>query len=72
MVPRAPSVVAPLLVFRPDWKTLVRLASTRSKPLDLDSFLRRPPSVSFVAQPTNRNPLRFEAQTKNCCGDFEA
>jgi hypothetical protein len=36
MVPRAPPVVAPPLVFRPDWKTLARLASTPSKPLDLD------------------------------------
>jgi hypothetical protein len=25
---------------------------------------RRPPSIGFVAQPTNRSPLNFEAQTK--------
>jgi hypothetical protein len=25
---------------------------------------RRPPSVGFMAQPTNRNPLGFETQTK--------
>jgi hypothetical protein len=38
MVPRAPPVVAPPLVFRSDWKTLARLASTPSKPLDLDAY----------------------------------
>jgi hypothetical protein len=37
MMPRAPLVVAPPPVFRPDWKTLVRLASTWSKPLALDA-----------------------------------
>jgi hypothetical protein len=52
MVPHAPPVVAPPPVFKPDWETLARLA------------LRRPPSVSFVAQLTNRSPLGFEAQTK--------
>jgi hypothetical protein len=33
---------------------------------------RRPPSIGFVAQPTNRSLLGFEAQTKNRSGDFEA
>jgi hypothetical protein len=36
MVPRAPPIVVPPPVFRPDWETLARLASTPSKPLDLD------------------------------------
>jgi hypothetical protein len=39
MVPRAPPVVVPPLVFRPDWETLARLASTPSKLLDLDACL---------------------------------
>jgi hypothetical protein len=39
MVPHAPPVVAPPSVFRPDWETLVRLAFTPSKPLDLDACL---------------------------------
>jgi hypothetical protein len=37
MVPRAPPVVAPPPVFRPDWETLARLASTPSKLLNLDA-----------------------------------
>jgi hypothetical protein len=37
MVSRAPLIVTHLPVFRPDWKTLIRLASTTSKPLDLDA-----------------------------------
>jgi hypothetical protein len=37
MVPRAPPTVTAPPVFRPDWKTLVKLAFTRSKPLDLDA-----------------------------------
>jgi hypothetical protein len=37
MVPRAPPVVTPPLVFRTDWKTLVRLTFTWSKPLDLEA-----------------------------------
>jgi hypothetical protein len=36
MVPCAPPAVVPLPVFKPDWETLVRLASTWSKPLDPD------------------------------------
>jgi hypothetical protein len=50
---------------RPDWETLARLASKRSKPSDLDTCptLSHPP-VGFVAQPTNRSYLGFEAQTK--------
>jgi hypothetical protein len=35
-------------------------------------ILRRPPSVGFVAQPTNRSLLGLEAQTKKPFGDFEA
>jgi hypothetical protein len=62
MVPHAPPTVAPPPVLRPEWETLVWLASRRSKPLDLDT--RHPPSVGFVAQPTNQSPLGFEAQTK--------
>jgi hypothetical protein len=38
MVPRAPPAVAPPPVFRPDWETLTKLASTPSKPLDLDAY----------------------------------
>jgi hypothetical protein len=37
MVPRAPPVVAPLPVFRLDWETLAKLASTPRKRLDLDA-----------------------------------
>jgi hypothetical protein len=37
MVPYAPAVVASSSVFRLDWKTLVRLAYTRSNALDLDT-----------------------------------
>jgi hypothetical protein len=44
MVPHAPPVVAPPPVFRPDWETLVRLASTPSKLLDLDAC---PTSISL-------------------------
>jgi hypothetical protein len=36
MVPHASPTVAPPPVFSPDWETLGRLASTPSKPLDLD------------------------------------
>jgi hypothetical protein len=65
MVPCAPAAVAPLPVLRPDWETLARLASTRSKPLDLDTCLTQSHHpVGFVAQPTNRILLGFEAQTK--------
>jgi hypothetical protein len=64
MVPRAPPIVAPPPVFRPDLETLARLASMPSKLLDLDACPVPPPSVGFVAQPTNRSLLGFEAQTK--------
>jgi hypothetical protein len=37
MVPRAPPVVAPPPVFKPDWETLIRLVSTPSKLLDLNT-----------------------------------
>jgi hypothetical protein len=37
MVPHAPPAVVPPPVLRPDWKTLVWLASKRSKPPDLDT-----------------------------------
>jgi hypothetical protein len=37
MMSRAPTVVAPPPILRPDWEALVRLASTRSKPLNLDT-----------------------------------
>jgi hypothetical protein len=60
----APPVVAPPPVFRTDWETLARLASTPSKLLDLDMCPRRPPSVGFVAQPINQSLLGFEAQNK--------
>jgi hypothetical protein len=59
MVPCAPPVVALLPVFRPDWETPATIASTQSKPLDLNAC-----PADFVAQPTNRSPLGFEAQTK--------
>jgi hypothetical protein len=35
---RAPHIIAPPPVFRPDWATLARLASRWSKPLDLDAY----------------------------------
>jgi hypothetical protein len=59
MVPRAPSTVAPPPVLRPDWETLAPC--------------RLHPPISFVAQPTNRGPLGFEAEKpRNRSGDFEA
>jgi hypothetical protein len=66
MMPRAPPVVAPLLVLRQNWETLARLASRRSKPPDVDVcphtvFIR--PSV-LRHKLTNLLPLSFEAQTK--------
>jgi hypothetical protein len=62
MVPRAPPDVTPPSVLRPDWKTIARLSSTRSKPLDLDVCPHRlHPRVDVVAQLTNRTPLDFEA-----------
>jgi hypothetical protein len=65
MMPRAPPTVGPPLVLRPNWKTLARLASRRSKPLDPDACpTPKHPPVSFVVQPTNQAPLGFEAQTK--------
>ncbi len=65
MVPRAPPVSTPPPVFRPNWETLVRLASTRSKPLDLDMCpTPSHPPIGFVAQPTNRSLLDFEVKTK--------
>jgi hypothetical protein len=65
MVPHAPPVVAPPSVLRPDWKTLARLASTRSKPLDLDTCPEPThPLIDFVMQQINLSPLSFEAQSK--------
>jgi hypothetical protein len=37
MVPRVLPVVAPQPIFRPDWETLTRLASTQIKLLNLDT-----------------------------------
>jgi hypothetical protein len=66
MMPPPPSTITPLPVLRQNWKTLARLASRWSKPLDVDvcshtvfirwSVLRR--------KPINLLPLGFEAQTK--------
>jgi hypothetical protein len=65
MVSRAPPAVAPLPVLRPDWETLARLDSMRSKPLDLDACpTPSHPHIDFEAQPTNHRPLGFEDQTK--------
>jgi hypothetical protein len=65
MVPRAPPAIAHPPVLKPDWKTLARLASTRSKPLDLNACpAPMHPPVDFVAQLTNRSLLSFEAQSK--------
>jgi hypothetical protein len=65
MVPHAPPTVAPMPVLRQDWETVDRLASTRSKPLDLDMCpTPSHPPVGFVAQPTNRSLLDFEVKTK--------
>jgi hypothetical protein len=47
MVPRALPVITPPLVLRPDWETLIRLASMRSKPLDLDVCPTLSPSRRF-------------------------
>jgi hypothetical protein len=58
MVPRAPHVVAPPPVFKPDLlsREASRWISTRVP--------RQSPSIGFMAQPTNRSPLGFEVQTK--------
>jgi hypothetical protein len=65
MVPRAPPAIASPPVLRSDWETLARLASTWSKLLNLDACpTPSHPPVGFVAQPTNRILLDFEAQTK--------
>jgi hypothetical protein len=63
MVPRAPPVVTPPPVLRPDRETLARLASKRASHQILTRVPHRPLSISFVVQPTNRTPLGFEAQT---------
>jgi hypothetical protein len=55
----------PPSVLRPDWETLARLASRRSKPLDLDTCpTPSSSSISFVAQPTNHSLFSFEDQMK--------
>jgi hypothetical protein len=70
MVPRTPPTVAAPTVLSSDWKTLIQLASTWIKSLDLDAYphaippRRLHPPVSFIVQPTNRSPLGFEAQSK--------
>jgi anaerobic selenocysteine-containing dehydrogenase len=65
MMPHAPPAVVPLPILRPDWEILVQLASRRSKPLDLDVCpMSNHPPIRFLAQPTNRSMLGFEAQTK--------
>jgi hypothetical protein len=65
MVSRALPTVTPPPVLRPNWETVARLASMRSKPLDLSACLAlSSSSVGFVAQPTNCSTLGFEAQTK--------
>jgi hypothetical protein len=65
MVPCAPPAITHPPVLRPDWETLARLASTWSKPLDLDACPAPSSSfVGFLAQPTNHSLLGFEAQTK--------
>jgi hypothetical protein len=62
---RAPPVVAPPLVLRPDWKTLAWLTLRWSKPPNLDACPAPNHSpVGFVTQPIKRNLLNFEAQTK--------
>jgi hypothetical protein len=77
MVPRPPPIIAPPLVFRPHWETLVRLASTRSKPLDLGAGPRRvsraelPPSVLLRNRQTEAY-LVLRPKPRNHCGDFEA
>jgi hypothetical protein len=60
-------------VLRPDWDTVARLDSRRSKPSDLDVCPALNHSlIGFVAQPINRSLLDFEFKPRNCRGDFEA
>jgi hypothetical protein len=69
IVPRAPPTVVSPPVLRPDWEILARLASTWSKPIYPDVCTTPShPSVDFVAQPTNRSLLSFEAP--NCTFRF--
>jgi hypothetical protein len=64
-MPRAPPIITPPPVLRPDWKTLAWLAFRRSKPPDLDMCpAPNHPPIGFVAQLINSSPLSFEAQTK--------
>jgi hypothetical protein len=50
----------------------MRLASKRNKLPDLDACpVPNHPSISFVAQPTNRSMLVFEPKPRNYRGDFE-
>jgi hypothetical protein len=49
MMPRAPPAIDPSLVLRQNWETLDRLASRRSKPLDLDACPMLPSSHWFCS-----------------------
>jgi hypothetical protein len=51
--------------FEANWETLARLASTQSKPFDLDACpTPSHPSISFETQPTNHCPLGFKARNQ--------
>jgi hypothetical protein len=59
MVSRAPPVVAHPSVFRPDWETLARLASTPSKLLDLDACPARTSLCQFYGATDKSKPTWF-------------
>jgi hypothetical protein len=57
--------------FEANWETLAQLASTWSKPLDLNVCpMPSHPPVGFKVQPTNRSLFSFEAQTKKLSQQF--
>jgi hypothetical protein len=62
MVPRAPPVIAPPPVFRLDWETLAKVASTQIKPLDLDAcpagfWGPNQETVAVILRPKSRKKL---------------
>jgi hypothetical protein len=68
----APPIVTPPPVLWSDWETLARLASTRSKPLDLDACPRinLPPSILWRNRQTEAQFI-LRPKLKNCHDDFE-
>jgi hypothetical protein len=64
MVPHAPPIVASPPIFRPDWETLVILASTPSKLLDLNACPAPTSLRQFCGATDKPKPAWFWGQTK--------